>query len=90
MARGRESERKGGDEERADGGAGERAPLVAGDLRIDAEAHTITLRGTPLDLTPRQFDLLHALTFEAGRVVSMEKLLARVWGAEFEGEPRHS
>ena len=65
----------------------ERAPLVVGDLRIDPEAHTAALKGAPLDLTPRQFDLLYTLALEAGRVVSVEKLLARVWGAEFEGEP---
>ncbi len=73
--------------ERAANGSTERAPLVAGDLQIDPEAHTATLKGTMLDLTPRQFDLLYALALEAGHVVSVEKLLARVWGAEFVGEP---
>ncbi len=59
-----------------------------GDLRIDPEAHTATVGGRPLDLTPREFNLLYALALEAGHVVSVEKLLGRVWGAEFSGEPQ--
>ncbi len=60
--------------------------LAVGDLTIDPGAHTVTLRGRPLDLPPREFDLLHALAAEAGKVISVEQLLARVWGAEYQGE----
>ncbi len=63
------------------------APLVVGDLAIDPEAHSVTLGGEPLDLPPRQFDLLHTLALQAGRVVSVDDLLTRVWGAEYEGQP---
>jgi len=63
-------------------------PLVVGDLVIDPAAHTVTVKGRPVDLPPREFDLLHALALEAGRVVSTEDLLARVWGAEYAGEPQ--
>ena len=62
------------------------APLAAGVLSIDPAAHIVTLRGRPVDLPPREFDLLYALAREPGRVVSTDELLARVWGAEFEGE----
>lgn len=61
-------------------------PLVVGDLVVDPAAHTVTVRGRPLDLSRREFDVLHALALEAGRVVSVDDLLARVWGAEYEGE----
>lgn len=64
----------------------EPAPLVVGDLTIDPAAHTVTIAGRPVDLPPREFDLLHALALEAGRVVTVDDLLARVWGAEYEGE----
>ena len=64
----------------------ESAPLVVGDLVIDRAAHTFTVGGQPVDLPPREFDLLYALALEAGRVVSVDELLARVWGAEYEGE----
>ncbi len=63
-------------------------PLVVGDLAVDPGAHTVHLRGRPVDLPPRAFDLLHALALNAGRTVSPQDLLARVWGAEFKGEPQ--
>lgn len=61
-------------------------PLTVGDLVIDPAAHRVTLKGQPIELPPREFDLLHVLALEAGRVVSIDEILARVWGAEFEGE----
>jgi DNA-binding response OmpR family regulator len=64
------------------------APLSAGDLEIDSAAHTATLAGKPLSLSPREFDLLHTLAMQAGVVVSTSDLLAQVWGAEFFGEPQ--
>jgi DNA-binding response OmpR family regulator len=64
------------------------APLVVGDLTIDPNAHTVVVGGKSLDLPPREFELLHTLALEAGHVVSAEHLLARVWGAEYEGEPQ--
>jgi DNA-binding response OmpR family regulator len=64
----------------------EPAPLTVGDMIIDPSAHTVTIGGRLLDLPPREFDLLHTLALEAGRVVSIDELLARVWGAEYEGE----
>ena len=57
-----------------------------GDLLIDPAAHTVTLNGKEVDLAPREFDLLTALAREAGRVLSVDDLLARVWGAEYMGE----
>jgi DNA-binding response OmpR family regulator len=61
-------------------------PLVVGDLTVDPAAHTVSVGDRPVDLSPREFDLLHALSLEAGRVISTEDLLARVWGAEYAGE----
>jgi len=62
------------------------APLAVGNLVIDPAAHTVMVDGSPVDLTPREFDLLYALAGEAGSVVSVDDLLARVWGAEYAGE----
>jgi DNA-binding response OmpR family regulator len=64
------------------------APLVAGDITIDARAHTVTVAGRSMALAPREFELLYALALDAGRVVSTDELLARVWGAEYAGEPQ--
>jgi DNA-binding response OmpR family regulator len=62
--------------------------LEAGDLVIDAPAHLVTLSGRPLELAPREFALLHALALQAGQVISVDDLLAQVWGAEYVGEPQ--
>lgn len=61
-------------------------PLEVGDLVIDAAAHTVTIAGEPVDLPPREFAILHTLALEAGRVISVDDLLSRVWGAEYSGE----
>jgi DNA-binding response OmpR family regulator len=66
----------------------EPAPLVVGSIVIAPAAHTVMVSGNPVDLTPREFDLLYALAREAGNVVSVNDLLARVWGAEYAGEPQ--
>jgi DNA-binding response OmpR family regulator len=63
-------------------------PLVVGDLTVDPAAHVVRLRGRTVDLPPRAFELLHALALSPGRTVSPQDLLARVWGAEFKGEPQ--
>jgi DNA-binding response OmpR family regulator len=62
--------------------------LAVGDVLIDPAAHSVLVNGNPVDLTPREFDLLYALAREAGNVVSVDDLLARVWGAEYAGEPQ--
>ena len=63
-------------------------PLQVGDLVLDPGAHTVTLAGQNIDLSPREFDLLHVLAQDPNRVLSVEALLARVWGAEFAGQPQ--
>jgi DNA-binding response OmpR family regulator len=62
--------------------------LEVGDLVIDASAHIATLAGVPLELAPREFALLHTLALQAGQVISVDDLLAQVWGAEYLGEPQ--
>jgi DNA-binding response OmpR family regulator len=66
----------------------EPVPLIVGDLFIDPLAHVVTLQGHILDLPPREFNVLYALALEAGHVISTNDLIARVWGAEFDGEPQ--
>ena len=63
-------------------------PIDLGDLVIDPAAHTVILDEKEIDLAPREFDLLTALAREVGRVLSVDDLLARVWGAEYIGEPQ--
>lgn len=61
-------------------------PLADGGTRqfhdgiIDRESHTVTVRGARVDLTPREFNLLWALSDRPGRVITHENLLEDVWG----------
>jgi DNA-binding response OmpR family regulator len=66
----------------------EKGPLVVGDLAIDSAAHSVTVAGQPLELTPLEFDLLHALAENAGHVLSVDDLLDRVWGEGYVGQPQ--
>jgi DNA-binding response OmpR family regulator len=63
-------------------------PLTVGDMILDPSAHTVRIGGRPVELTPREFDLLHAFALHPGRVLSSQELLTQVWGAEFIGEPQ--
>jgi len=60
--------------------------LSSSDLLLDTSRHTVTVKGTPIDLTKREFDLLHYLLKNKGLVVSREALLENVWGYDFTGE----
>ena len=62
--------------------------LIFEDLVIDPAAHNVTLDGKSIDLTAREFALLHTLALEAGHVLPVDELITRVWGAEFIGEPQ--
>ncbi len=54
-------------------------PFVLGDLTIDYDQRRVTVSGNPVPVTPTEFDLLAELSMEAGRVVSHDRLLRRVW-----------
>ncbi|WP_286900512.1 response regulator transcription factor [Thermocrispum sp.] len=59
--------------------------VEVGQLRIDPRTREATLEGRPLDLTPREFALLHYLTARAGEVISKRELLAEVWQLPYGG-----
>ena len=62
--------------------------LTTGDMEIDPQSHTVSCAGRLLDLSPREFDLLHVLASQPDKVVSTQNLLTQVWGAEFIGQPQ--
>jgi len=62
--------------------------LISGDIEIDISAHSIKVAGEKVDLAPREFDLLSALVMEANKVLAVDDLLVRVWGAEYIGQPQ--
>jgi len=72
----------------AGAGSNDVGQLEAGDIVIDPGAHHVAVAGRAVELTAREFALLHALALEVGRVISVDDLITRVWGAEFMGEPQ--
>ncbi len=60
-------------------------PFALGDLRIDYAERRVSLAGRPVHLTPTEFDLLSDLSINAGRVVTFDDLLERVWDLEHSG-----
>ena len=55
-------------------------PYVLGDLTIDYSAHSVTLAGRPVQLTAMEYRMLAELSASAGRVLTYEHLLERIWG----------
>jgi two-component system response regulator RegX3 len=62
--------------------------LAIGELRIDAAGRTATLAGEPVELSRKEFDVLHLLASEAGRVVTRERLLEEVWDTTWFGSTK--
>ena len=63
-------------------------PYVSGDLTIDYAERLVTLRGSPVTLTAIEYRLLMELSANAGRVLTYENLLRRVWGADGDADMR--
>jgi DNA-binding response OmpR family regulator len=67
------------------GSPGAEEAVVIGRLRIDYAAREVTLHGAPVELAPREFDLLAYLASRAGAVVTRRELLTHVWQQPFGG-----
>lgn len=59
-----------------------------GDLVVDDDSYQVRLRGEPLDLTYKEFELLKALAASPNRVFTRELLLSEVWGYDYFGGSR--
>lgn len=64
----------------------EQPTLTASGLTLDAGRRMVDVKGVPVELTKREFDLLQYLLENKGRVLSRDVLLEKVWGFDFEGE----
>lgn len=62
--------------------------LRLGQLELDPVRHRLTVAGRETELTPREFELLHFLMNNRGRVFSRDALLDRVWGYDYPGDNR--
>lgn len=66
----------------------ENADITVGDLTIHPEAYTVSKRGENIELTHREFELLHYLAQHIGQVMTREHLLQTVWGYDYFGDVR--
>ncbi len=62
--------------------------LCFGPLEINFTGRQVLKTGQPVDLTPKEFDLLALLARNPGRVFGRDTLLAQVWGYDFDGDSR--
>jgi two-component system response regulator RegX3 len=62
--------------------------LEAGPVRMDVERHTVTILGAPTPLPLKEFDLLEYLLRNAGRVLTRDQLIDRVWGSNYVGDTK--
>ena len=62
--------------------------LEAGPVRLDPDRHVVSVGGEPTPLPLKEFELLEVLLRNAGRVLTREQLMNRVWGADYFGDTK--
>lgn len=62
--------------------------LSVGDVALDPEQHEVVIRGVSHSLPLKEFELLHLLLANAGRVLPRETLIDRVWGSDYVGDTK--
>ena len=62
--------------------------IDVGDVRLDPERHEVWVRDEQVPLPLKEFDLLHLLLVNAGRVLPRELLIDRVWGHDYVGDTK--
>ncbi|HYA69364.1 MAG TPA: response regulator transcription factor [Acidimicrobiales bacterium] len=76
---------------RGGGGSEGEAPgrvLDVGDVRVDADRHRVFVRGAEVHLRRKEFELLALLAQNAGRVLTRDTLIDRVWGTDYVGDTK--
>ena len=62
--------------------------LEVGDVALDPERHEVVVRGESQQFPLKEFELLHILLANAGRVLPRETLIDRVWGSDYVGDTK--
>jgi two-component system, OmpR family, response regulator RegX3 len=62
--------------------------IEAGDVRMNVERHEVTLRGEPVRLALKEFELLEMFLRNPGRVLTRGQLIDRVWGSDYFGDTK--
>lgn len=63
--------------------------IVRGDLIADLQRHLITIRGETIELTPTEFNLLVLFMQNAGKVLSHQAILQKIWGPQYTDETEY-
>lgn len=66
----------------------EEQQIVAGDITIFPERYEVYLKDAPIDITPKEFELLLFMAERANRILSREQLLNAIWNFDYAGETR--
>ncbi|HEX2705352.1 MAG TPA: response regulator transcription factor [Candidatus Lustribacter sp.] len=64
------------------------ATIEAGPVRMDVERHIVTVKGAPVPLPLKEFELLEMLLRNSGRVMTRVQLIDRVWGSDYVGDTK--
>ncbi len=64
------------------------AVVTVGDVQLDPDRHEVTVRGALVALPLKEFELLDLLLTNAGRVLSRDQLIDRVWGHDYVGDTK--
>ncbi len=62
--------------------------LVVGDVHLDPGRHEVIIRGEPVNLPLKEFELLALLLEHAGRVLTRDTLIDRIWGHDYVGDTK--
>src|SRR6185503_4125449 len=62
--------------------------LQVGDVMLDPERHEVSIRGDAVRLPLKEFELLSLLLENAGRVLTRDTLIDRVWGSDYMGDTK--
>lgn len=68
--------------------AAEEKPLVYEDIFLDHSSRSLTVAGRPIELTYKEYELLHLLLSNAERVMSRDLIMEKIWGYDFGGSSR--
>ena len=71
-----------------DGPALSEGAITVGDVSLDPEEHRVLIDGVDVQMPLKEFELLHLLLANAGRVLSRDVLIDRVWGSDYVGDTK--
>lgn len=69
-------------------GSGSPSAVSVGDVTLDPDEHRVVVRGADVSLPLKEFEMLHLFLLNAGRVLTRETIIDRVWGLDYVGDTK--